>query len=218
MKFYHSTTQSNATSIEKSNHINPSQFDIMEYLVFLLQTAWFPVTIGEHRRLVDKYVSATTEETHSVMWLGQGIYCFGETDLQEAQKYRDKLHDAVIEIITEDVTVYNMDARGTRRELYDFLEQGFNQLRSIQTEQQDVKLIDELRDLLKASLLNNFSGTPYAAGVLLEIFGFVTDRKPEIVTNTFLHGGTAKQKVPWLTKYFVIKEPAIVRSLKTLSE
>ena len=115
MKFYHSTDLEAAKKIDTPEEILPSEFNFVEYINYLKKINW---TFDEESKVLPSKFSDEEGDEKSVYWLGSGVYCFNEYDLEIAKNYSKK-HDCLICISSEDdPDIFNMDSSANRRLLY----------------------------------------------------------------------------------------------------
>lgn len=220
MKFYHSTTSQNAKSIVGSQRIYPSEFNFADYLKELFKNGWFDKEVcGEQEYKIPSTYKDQHGNEHYVYWLGKGVYCFVETDLQQAREYNIR-NDVIIEINVDKTkctfsNIFNMDSKTNRKLLKEFILEDLIQLEKIQKTPKDKEYVQKFRRALKASMENNFKGTPHAAGILIDLF-LEVHQKYKIVKCTFMHGGGKKNRDLWYTNYVSIKDTNIIKSLNKI--
>lgn len=221
MKFYHSTTSENATSIVGEQEIYPSHYDLSVYIEQVVLTGWFTQNEpreNESMTIPQRFVDSQGEE-HYLHWLGSGVYCFVETDLEQAIEYR-RDHDAIIEIVIEETDmpindIFSMDSRANRKKLKDFVTQGLTQLEEMQTDPDDKIKVEKFRKALETSLENNFRGTPHAAGIIIDLYrSLIEDFK--LIKCTFSHGSAKKKNGHWFTQYVALKDISVIKELNQL--
>lgn len=221
MKFYHSTTKKNLECIVKSQNVFPSEFDLSSYLMQHLESGWFAKEDFQQSdsRMPDTYIEGDDEK--KLFWLGNGVYCFTEIDLQEAIDYNDN-HDAILVIkinpeVCNEFNVFNMDSKKNRAILQEFIDVGLKQLEDVQHTDTLKKYAANFRRQLKYCLHDNFRGTPYAAGILIDLYtGVFSNFK--IVKCTFYFGGGKKNPMPWFSQYVAIKDLSVISQLEKCTE
>lgn len=220
MKFYHSTTNENADAIIDLQCINISEYNLGDYIQELLINGWFDKEIfQDHEFKIPSTYKDANGIVHYVYWLGKGVYCFAETDLQQAVEYSVK-HDAIIEIhITEELDpikdIFNMDSKQNRLLLEKFITEDLNELEKNQNTSKDKEYVFKFRRALKACMDNHFLGTPHAAGILIDLYLSIYPNF-KIVKGSFILGGGKKTKLSWLTTYIILKNTDIISSLNKL--
>ncbi|MBT2569837.1 hypothetical protein [Planococcus sp. ISL-110] len=220
MKFYHSTKSEHAASIVNEQVINPSYYDLSAYLREVILSGWFDsdkFVDTNQLSIPQKFTDVEGNEQY-VSWLGVGVYCFVETDLEQAQEYSAN-HDAIVEIIVDEklcqgTNIFNMDSRPSRKKLKEFVVNGLKQLEDMQRPE-DKEYVRKFREILEACLDNNFRGTPHAAGLLIDLYMMLVENF-KIIKCTFTHGGGKKNKDPWFTQYVAIKDTEVIIELNQI--
>lgn len=211
MKFYHSTDSSVVVNIEKPEDIMPSVFEFDKYIKHLTSIKW---TFQEETDLPHRYYDENEQEM-GVYWLGTGVYCFNEADKELAEKYSKK-HDTLICLKTfKNPKIFKMDSKPNRLLLYKFVIEGFLQLENLYSSEEEKSIIRELKDVLQASLLDNFVHSKAAAGILIEVFKEIMedDIKMDLVENTFTIA--PKGVIPFNVRYVCIKNLDIIENISS---
>ena len=210
MKFYHSTYSAASVNIKKPEDIVPSVFEFNKYIKYLSRIKW----TKNLSDLPHQYYDENDQEM-GVYYLGTGVYCFNESDKELAEKYNKK-HDTLLCLKTlENPKIFKMDSKPNRVFLYRFVIEGFLQLESLYSSEDEKVIIRELKDTLQACLLDNFVHSKHAAGVLIEIFKEVMedDITIDVVENTFTIA--PKGVVPYNVRYFCIKNLDIIEDISS---
>lgn len=225
MFFYHHTTSENAGKILATPNglgIKGSDFHLKQYIDSLftedfLEQPSDPTHSSFSFRNDYTVIIDGIEETYEVKWLGNGLYCFAETNLDAARQYNEKKLDTVLKVTvkpdkcTED-DIFNMTNRKNTLKLIKFLKEEVPQIFGYLSEAQKV-YTKKLQEILLATLNNNFRGAPHAAGILIELF-LVIYNTYKVVKCSFMLGGSKPSKPIWIDEYIAIKDLDILEKVE----
>lgn len=214
MKFYHSTTEASANSIENQQNIRMSKFNVWEFLDWWMDSLKYAAEQEDLPPIPERYPIGRRDRQY-IFTLGQGIYCFREEHLKEAEDYSPS-HNAIVEINTQDVPIFSMYSLESEHEILRFLDAEFNQFLNtgnFTDEQRETYQVVKL--LLQDSIHDKFETYPQAAGILLEIYNYLCNNKIKIASNKIykVDESTHQKKI---SEYVVIKDTKVVENYKKI--
>lgn len=207
MKFYHSTVTPLANKIIRTQKMKPSDFDVWEFLSYTIDIYEY----NKSERLPMTYPGLRGDL--SAYWLGKGIYCYKETDLESARKHNE-MHDAIVEIITDDELEYiDLSNPENKRIMISFLENEFVEFLDKGNFTQHQKESYELiRKILLKSVKEDHIKFPHAAGIVLELYTFLLGKKYQLASANFVLNPADKVNIRE-EEYFVIKDSKVIKEI-----
>lgn len=228
MIFYHHTTQESSEEILSTLNglgIKISEFDLHQYLISFFKEDVESLEIDQDGYFIDlKNNYETIIDGRSVVknvpWLGKGLYCFTETNLDAARQYNDSKLDVMLEVSVDkskcgENNIFNMTNKNKTKLLIHYLENDYLEMYEFFTEDQ-VKYLEMLRLILLTSVKNNYKGMPHAAGILIELFLEQTGEEYKIVKCSFMLGGSKPSKPIWIDEYVAIRDHRIISNVASV--
>ncbi|HAP5721370.1 TPA: hypothetical protein IU257_002305 [Enterococcus faecalis] len=214
MILVHGTSEESSSKIISSEKINPSKFNLANYLKALFE-------------LPSQEIRKELNDQH-VMWLGEGIYAFEATDYKLAKTWRTRYGQPKISENDCAVIQINLDYPSVKNNIINFsTNEGKSILRKFMESDyddliQEMHKVDESRGL-KLSYLKNLGyniikeknvEAPYALGLFIEFM--ISSEFEDINSVKLIKATFSKQNRTnnYLETYVCIKDESVIQSMQ----
>lgn len=214
MILYHGTSVEAAENIIKENKINPSMFNILKYIEYIL-------TNYETDTIELPKIYKINGATNNVYWLGNGIYAFGPSDYKIAKNWRTRYGNP--KLAEEDCSVIQFEiAEETAKDCYDFTSyENRNEVKKFFEEY--MVLIDErhegesrdklliLLSIIKDAFVNmEYIKQEHLLGLAIEMFLFNIEENIPFISATFYKN----TKTKYYETYYSVRDTNLVENIK----